>query len=145
MIDLVALRQRLWIVSALIVSMSFLGYPGRAQSPENVRRVGAPPPAGAPVQDIEMSAKKYEFAPRRVEVPISTLVRIHLSATDREHGFELKDVKGSCVTYKPGAPVTVEFFVDRSGEWEFRCCKFCGLGHGKMKGVLVVKAAAGNG
>ena len=106
---------------------------------EGVKKVGNPAPAGAPVKEIDVSAKKYEFTPAEIEVPVNTLVRLHLKATDKEHGFELKSVKDSCVKFKPGAPATLEFYADKAGELEFICCKFCGMGHGKMKGKLTVK------
>ena len=104
-----------------------------------VKKIGSPAPAGAPVKEIEVSAKKYEFTPAEIEVPVNTLLRLHLTATDKEHGFELKSVKDSCVKFKPGAPATLEFYADKAGELEFNCCKLCGMGHGKMKGKLVVK------
>ena len=104
-----------------------------------VKKVGSPAPAGAPVKEIEVSAKKYEFTPAEIEVPVNTLLRLHLTATDKEHGFELKSVKDSCVKFKPGAPATLEFYADKAGELEFSCCKFCGMGNGKMKGKLLVK------
>ncbi len=104
-----------------------------------VKKIGNPAPAGAPVKEIEVSAKKYEFTPAEIEVPVNTLLRVHLKATDKEHGFELKSVKDSCVKFKPEAPATLEFYADKAGELEFSCCKFCGMGHGKMKGKLVVK------
>ena len=104
-----------------------------------VKKIGNPAPAGAPVKEIEVSAKKYEFTPAEIEVPLNTLLRLHLKATDKEHGFELKSVKDSCVKFKPGAPATVEFYADKAGELEFNCCKFCGMGHGKMKGKIIVK------
>ena len=104
-----------------------------------VKKIGNPVPAGAPVKEIEVSAKKYEFTPAEIEVPVNTLLRLHLKATDKEHGFELKSVKDSCVKFKPGAPATLEFYADKAGELEFNCCKSCGMGHGKMKGKLVVK------
>jgi cytochrome c oxidase subunit II len=103
-----------------------------------VKKIGTAP-AGAPVKEVEVSAKKYEFNPATIEVPANTLVRIQLKATDREHGFELKSVKDSCVKFDPKTPATVEFYADKAGEYEFSCCKRCGLGHGKMKGKLVVK------
>jgi len=103
-----------------------------------VKKIGTAP-ADAPVKEVEVSAKKYEFNPPTIEVPAKTLVRLHLKATDREHGFELKSVKDSCVKFDPKAPATFEFYADKAGEYEFSCCKHCGLGHGKMKGKLVVK------
>ena len=115
-----------------------LGINGEDATP-TIKKIGNPAPAGAPVKEIEISAKKYQFVPGEIEVPINTLLRLHLMSTDKEHGFELKSVKDSCVKFKPGAPATVEFYADKVGELEFSCCKFCGLGHGKMKGKLVVK------
>ena len=104
-----------------------------------VKKIGNPAPVGTPVKEIEVSAKKYEFTPAEIEVPANTLLRLHLKATDKEHGFELKSVKDSCVKFKPEAPVTVEFYADKAGEYEFKCCKYCGLSHGSMKGKLIVK------
>ena len=103
-----------------------------------VKKIGTDP-ADAPVKEVEVSAKKYEFNPATIEVPANTLVRLHLKATDREHGLELKSVKDSCVKFDPQTPATLEFYADKAGEYEFSCCKRCGLGHGKMKGKLVVK------
>jgi cytochrome c oxidase subunit 2 len=109
------------------------------QTQGNTIKVGDPPPADAPVKEVEVSAKKYEYSPAVIEVPLNTLVKIHLKATDREHGFEIKAFKGSCVKFKPNEPATVEFYVDKAAEYDFNCCKFCGMGHSGMKGKLVVK------
>ena len=38
-----------------------------------VKKIGNPAPAGAPVKEIEVSAKKYEFTPAEIEVPLNTL------------------------------------------------------------------------
>jgi cytochrome c oxidase subunit 2 len=105
----------------------------------DVKRIGVPAPADAQSKDMEMTAKKYEFSPPEVEIPVNTLVRLHLKAIDREHGFEVKSFKDSCVKFKPEAPATVELYFDKAGAYEFNCCKFCGTGHGKMKGKLIVK------
>jgi cytochrome c oxidase subunit 2 len=106
---------------------------------QDVKRIGSPAPAGAPIKEIEMTAKKYEFSPSRINVPFNTLVRIHLTALDREHGFEITSYPGSCVSVKPGNTISIEFYTDKKGEFEFSCCKFCGLGHGKMKGKIIVE------
>ena len=126
----------------LVVALGFLLLASSMPADDKtaaVKKIGNPAPAGAPLKEIEVSAKKYEFTPAEIEVPVNTLVRLHLKATDKEHGFELKSVKDSCVKFKPEAPATLEFYADKTGEFEFSCCKFCGMGHGKMKGKLVVK------
>ena len=121
-------------VFTLTAVLSFLA----AMAFADVKKIGSPP-ADAPVKEIEVSAKKYEFTPSAIEVAAGALVKIHLQATDREHGFEVKGVKDSCVRFKPGAPATLEFYAEKAGEYVFACCKFCGMGHHGMKGKLVVR------
>ena len=123
----------------VLVDSSLVAENKESPKPAAVTKIGNPAPADAPVKEIEVSAKKYEFAPNVIEVPAKMLVRIHLKALDKEHGFGLKDFKDSCVKFKPQEPATVEVYADKTGEYEFFCCKFCGLGHAKMKGKLVVK------
>ena len=122
----------------LILGVSLVPADMEAAAESRVVKVGSQAPADASVRDIDVCAKKYKFIPTTIEVPVNTLVRIHLTAVDRRHGFEIKSFEGSCVKYKPGEPVTVEFYADKVGEYEFKCCNYCGLGHRKMKGKLVV-------
>ena len=110
-----------------------------AASASKVVKVGKTAPADAVVKEFDVNAKKYEFTPALLEVPLNTLLKIHLKAIDKEHGFEIKGVKDSCVKFKPDEPVTIEFYADKAGEFEFACCKVCGMGHSKMKGKLIVK------
>ena len=118
----------------LMVVLGFLV----ALASADVKKIGSPP-ADAPVKEIDVSVKKYEFTPSAIEVPAGTLLKIHLQATDREHGFEVKGIKDSCVKFKPGQPATLEFYAEKTGEYVFACCKFCGMGHHGMKGKLVVR------
>jgi cytochrome c oxidase subunit 2 len=94
---------------------------------------------GADVKEVEMTAKKYEYSPSSVEVPVGTVIRFKITALDKEHGFEIEGVKDSCVHIKKGESATVEYKAEKAGTFEFKCCKFCGFGHGKMKGTIVVK------
>jgi heme/copper-type cytochrome/quinol oxidase subunit 2 len=104
-----------------------------------IKKVGNPAPENAPILTVEISAKKYAFTPSKVELPANTLVRINLTSLDTEHGFEIESYPHSCLTFKPGKTGTVELYTDKKGEFAFSCCHLCGLGHSKMKGVLVVK------
>jgi cytochrome c oxidase subunit 2 len=113
--------------------------PSSSPSGAKVVKVGSAAPADAAVKEFDVSAKKYEFTPALIEVPANILLKIHLKAIDKEHGFEIKSVKDSCVKFSPSEPATIEFYADKAGEFEFTCCKYCGMGHSKMKGKLVVK------
>jgi cytochrome c oxidase subunit 2 len=134
------MEKRLAISAALLMVVFGLAVGNkRSLALAEVKILGGPAPAGAPVKEVEITAKKYAFSPSRIEVPSNTLLRIHLTSLDREHGFEISSYKGSCVKFKPGEPATIELYVDKPGEYGFSCCKYCGLGHGKMTGMLIVK------
>ena len=130
------------IDSGIVLMLAILGFELAGRVPlsfSQSEKTGASPPVDRPIKEIDVQAKKYEFSPSKIEVPVHTLVRIHLTALDHEHGFEIDTVENSCVKFKPGEPATVEFYTEKTGQFEFTCCKYCGLGHRKMKGILIVK------
>ncbi len=99
-------------------------------------------PAQAPTQpavkEITITAKKYAFEPNKIDVALNTVVRFTITAVDTEHGFEIEGVKG-CTSIPKGETKTVEYKADKAGTFNFKCCHFCGMGHGKMKGTVTVK------
>jgi len=104
---------------------------------------------------IEVTAKKYEFNPSPIHVKQGAKVQLKITATDHTHGFKINlypdgapttgdpgivfTTKEDCFEIKQGAPVVVEFVAHTPGTYTFKCCKHCGLGHGGMKGQLVVE------
>jgi cytochrome c oxidase subunit II len=119
------------ILAASLFMMLALGIAastGRAQSSG----------AAKETKEIQMTAKKYEFSPGVIEVAAGTRIVFKITALDREHGFEIAGVKDSCVKIKKGETATVEYLADKPGTVEFKCCVHCGLGHGGMKGKIVV-------
>ena len=99
------------------------------------------PPSAPPVHEIRMTAKKYEYAPNEIHVKQGERVRLLLTALDRKHGFEIKDL-GIKTELEKGKETAVEFVAERAGEFPFNCSSFCGFGHRRMKGKLVVEAAS---
>ena len=92
---------------------------------------------------ITMTAKKYEFSPATVTVVRGQPVRIEATALDKTHGIEIKQFNVK-VKLEKGKKTVIEFTPDQVGEFEFKCSEFCGLGHGHMKGkLIVVDAPAG--
>ena len=65
-------------------------------------------------------------------------VKLVITANDKDHGIKIEALNIEQIL-KKGAPTTVEFIADKVGEFPFVCSKFCGFGHGKMKGKLVVE------
>ena len=114
-------------------------------------------PAQAATQDvkvIEVSAKKYEYNPPSIHVKQGTKVQLKITATDHTHGFKIgafsdsSDKSGSpglafssppdCWKIEKGQSATIEFVAQTPGTYSFKCCVRFGLGHGGMKGQLIV-------
>lgn len=107
-------------------------------------------------QVIEMTAKKYDFTPSVVHMKAGSKIVLKITATDRSHGFHIPTVAdgspqdaapglvlnesapGNCYRLEKGQPVSVEIEAKTPGTYTFKCCVHCGLGHGKMKGELIV-------
>lgn len=90
----------------------------------------------APVE-IKLSARKFEFEPGVITVRKDKPVRLLITASDVEHGFEIEEL-GINKRVKPGTVTVVEFTPTRSGKFRFACSVMCGSGHDEMTGELVV-------
>lgn len=87
---------------------------------------------------IEVVARKFAFDPAQIDVKAGETVEISFVSTDTKHGFVCRELGLEKVVFAKGAPVTVRFTAGKPGTYEFKCARFCGLGHGKMKGKIVV-------
>ena len=96
----------------------------------------------APPRSFEMTASRFKFEPAMLQVSEGDRVRLTLRSMDTEHGLEIKKLKVKVAVPKGGDPVTVEFVADRPGTYEFKCSEYCGSGHGRMKGQIVVTPRA---
>jgi cytochrome c oxidase subunit II len=95
-------------------------------------------PAQTGVNEIKVTAKKYAFDPAVIKVHQGDHVRLLITALDHDHGFKLEAFQIDQLV-KKGETATVEFTAGRTGTFPFECSHFCGFGHGKMKGQLVVE------
>ena len=98
------------------------------------------PAAAGTAHEIKMTAKKYQFDPNTITVKKGERVRLLITALDRDHGFKL-EAFGINQKLKKGDTETIEFTADKTGTFPFQCSEFCGLGHGRMKGKVVVEEA----
>ena len=121
--------RRTWGRGLWTASLLALGAAGVSASGD------VPPP---PARAIEMIASRFKFEPETLQVSEGDRVRLTLRSTDTEHGFTIKKLNVRVAVPKTGDPVTVEFVADRPGTYEFKCSEYCGSGHGRMKGQLVV-------
>jgi cytochrome c oxidase subunit II len=109
-------------------------------------------PAAKP---IEITATKYEFQPNEIRVAKGSKVVLKVHSADTTHGIKLglypEGSKGKgepgLVFQNPeqngrvekGQDQILEFVARELGAYEFKCAKLCGMGHGRMKGKLIVE------
>jgi heme/copper-type cytochrome/quinol oxidase subunit 2 len=140
---------------ALFLGIAFAGTEGFASSSNAVQADQNAQSGNGPVVEMEMTAKKYEFSPSPIHVKRGTKVRLKITTLDRAHGIKIELYPdGAKVTGDPGlifsskqdcfkidkdSPAIVEFVAHTPGTYTFKCCVHCGLGHGHMKGQLIVE------
>ena len=93
--------------------------------------------AKVPKQSVDMIAERFRFVPEEVHVRQGTLVILKIKSVEGTHGFRLGDF-GIDETIPENETKTVEFFAAKQGEYSFKCSHFCGIGHLKMTGKVVV-------
>jgi cytochrome c oxidase subunit II len=107
-----------------------------------------------PPQVIDISAKKYEFTPNEIHVRKGEHVELRVHSEDVTHGVKLNvypegatdksmpglvfDQPNENGKVKKGVDQVVDFVAEEPGTYAFKCAKFCGFGHDKMKGKLIV-------
>ena len=105
---------------------------------------GAWPPqvkGGGTVEDvktIDVIASRFKFEPATITVAQGDSVRLRLHSVDRSHAFAIKAFRVKALIPSGGETVTVEFIADQAGTFAFTCSEYCGAGHSRMKGKLVV-------
>jgi len=90
-------------------------------------------------QRVEITAKRFMFAPNEVTVKKGELVTLVLKSADVGHGIRFRDFNVD-VKVKAGGTAEVTFTPDKTGDFVGHCSVFCGSGHGSMQIILHVVA-----
>lgn len=110
--------------AALAVTMLSLG---------SVRRVSAQEP-----RVIEITAKRYGFAPDTITLKKGETVKLRLHSEDVIHGFFSRQLKID-EEVEPGKTTEVTLTPQTAGTFKTICDHFCGAGHGNMAMTIVVE------
>jgi cytochrome c oxidase subunit 2 len=86
---------------------------------------------------IALKATKFDFAVKEIRVRKGRPVTLVLTTPDFVHGFAVPDFNAR-VDLVPGKTVELTFTPERAGRFVFLCDNFCGEGHDRMTGFLVV-------
>ncbi|MCM8779365.1 MAG: cupredoxin domain-containing protein [Candidatus Omnitrophica bacterium] len=90
------------------------------------------------VREVEVKAFQYGFSPDPIIVNKGEKIRLKVTSTDVTHGILIPEYKIN-VTLPPGETKVVEFLADKEGEFMLHCSVYCGIGHGRMHGRLIVR------
>ena len=91
---------------------------------------------------IDMTAKRFAFAPDRIEVVEGDEVTLAVKSADGTHGIEIKKLKVKKEVPRGGSVVLLSFTAPAPGEYQVSCSEYCGRGHEDMRATLVVKPRA---
>jgi cytochrome c oxidase subunit II len=87
---------------------------------------------------IEVHAKRFSFVPAEITVKKGETVKIHLVSDDVPHSLLIKDL-GINQQVSKGSPADVTFTANNVGDFQGKCGRFCGSGHGSMLFTVHVK------
>lgn len=90
------------------------------------------------VRVIEVKASKFKFEPDPIVVKLGEKLRLIATSSDVKHGIAISEFKVNVVA-EVNKRATVEFIASKEGTFRAHCSVYCGTGHGKMQGTLVVK------
>jgi len=90
------------------------------------------------IKEFKVIAKKYAFVPAEIKVKQNDIVKIIITSEDVAHGLAIKEY-GINVSVKKGEVKKIEFLANKKGTFTFGCSVFCGPGHAKMTGKLIVE------
>jgi cytochrome c oxidase subunit 2 len=90
---------------------------------------------------IEVTAGEFKFEPAVINVTEGERVVLKARTTDgRKHGFGIKELDVKAALPKTGEVVAIELTGPAPGTYTIACSVYCGSGHSRMKGQLVVAA-----
>lgn len=92
----------------------------------------------AEARTVEMVARQWSFEPSEVRVRVGERVRFIVRNVDVAHGIAIPEL-GVNELLPPGTTRAVEFTASRPGSFPFLCSVYCGVGHGTMRGSLIVE------
>jgi cytochrome c oxidase subunit 2 len=82
--------------------------------------------------------KKWSIEPHEIRVKKGTVVTLHVSTADVQHGFEVQSL-GISEPVNPGKPADITFVADKPGKYGIDCDILCGKGHDDMAATIVVE------
>lgn len=98
---------------------------------------GTPVVEPAPGSDVYLVARMWSWYPI-LKLRQGETYRIHMSSVDLNHGFSLQPLN---INYQvlPGYDHVITMTPTTTGEFVIVCNEFCGIGHDRMIGKIIVE------
>lgn len=97
------------------------------------------PRAPAAPADVYMIAQQWSFEPATLRIRAGAPYRFRIMAEDASHGASLQLGRGSrIIRLRRGALVEQELIFTRPDEYLVYCTVYCGIGHDRMSGRIIV-------
>jgi cytochrome c oxidase subunit 2 len=93
--------------------------------------------AVTPARTIVVHAHRYAFEPAEITVKTGETVQLQLISDDVPHSLLIKEL-GINQDMTKGHPVEISLRAAHPGDYQGRCGRFCGGGHGHMTFVVHV-------
>lgn len=90
------------------------------------------------IRVIEVESFRYSYSPSVIVVNSGEKIKIKFSTEDTEHGFKISEINFD-LRAKKGRAAEGDFIAPKPGVYEIICSVYCGSGHKKMAGKLVVR------
>ena len=90
------------------------------------------------VKKITLKANKYDWIPATIQVKVGQPVELTLISLDVPHAISSQQLGIPSTHFKKNQPGKVVFTPAEVGTFRFKCSKYCGSGHKKMVGQIVV-------
>ena len=87
--------------------------------------------------DLNDPAAQDDIVTPTMAVPVNQEVELLLKAKDVTHSFFVRELRFKQDT-TPGMVIPMRFKADKTGEYEVVCAELCGLGHHRMRTVMLV-------
>lgn len=150
-----ALRPSLRTIATIAIAMMiFATARGNARPSVAGRTQESKPQHEKPPRIVSVNARNFEFDPAVIHMKVDERVELDVTSEDRTHGIRISafpdGAKTStapglsfsngedCYKLKKGEMVAIGIVPTEPGAYTFTCCKLCGSGHKKMKGLIII-------
>tara|TARA_Y100000310_G_C20514640_1_gene730573 strand:- start:568 stop:939 length:372 start_codon:yes stop_codon:yes gene_type:complete len=90
-------------------------------------------------KEIILVASNWKFTPSTFEVKKGENIKLKIKSVTGTHGISIPAFNVKTGKIAAGQEKIVTFTANKVGTFPFRCNIFCGSGHSKMTGRLIVK------